>query len=71
MPLSERDWAKEPLPAERIEPQNSENLADDLEDVELVLTGDGYKVEKRQHVVLGWRDVVFWIVVLVSAKSCS
>ena len=71
MPLSERDYAKQPLPKERIQPENPDFLDDDLTDVELVQTADGYKIERNGRVSLGWTDVMFWVIVLVCARSCG
>ena len=68
MPINEREWAKEPLPAEQIEPEKPKISVDDLEDYELFMTGDGFRFEKVERVSLGWRDVLFWVVLLVLVR---
>jgi hypothetical protein len=71
MPLSERDYAKEPLPAERIEYEKARNLAEGLEDMQAILTADGYEFERKESYRFGWWDVLFWFVVLVGARGCT
>ncbi len=71
MPLSERDYAREPLPGEEISPEKRKIPVDDLENYELTLTADGYKVEKKQNVQLGWFDVLFWVILILLAHGCS
>jgi hypothetical protein len=67
MPLSERDWTREPLPAERIEPRKLQISVDDLEDIELVYDGN-YHIEVDDPPTLGWVDLAFWFFVLLIAQ---
>ena len=69
MPANEREWAREPLPAERIEPEKPKISADDLEDYELFMTADGFDFKRKERVNLGWKDVLFWAVLLVLARA--
>lgn len=65
MPVSERDWAKEPLPAEQDRDQFSKNTVEGLDEWELTMTGDGYRARKADpSPTLGWIDVLFWVVIL-------
>lgn len=68
MPLNEREWTREPLPAEQIHPEKGQFLVDDLEDIELVDTGSGFKIERVEHVTLGWLDFFFWLILLLLAR---
>lgn len=69
MPISERDWAREPLPAERIESEKPKISDEALDEYELTMTGDGYRIERAdERPQLGWLDVLFWIVLLVLAR---
>ena len=65
MPANEREWAKEPLPAERIQEQKADFLDDDLTNYELSDTG---RFERSESVTLGWGDVLFWVCVMVLVR---
>lgn len=68
MPAREREWSREPLPAERIDPGKPKISDDDLADWRLTDDGDGFRFEKDPSFQLGWGDVLFWAVLLILAR---
>ena len=69
MAISERDWAREPLPAERDQNQIRENPVEGFDEWELTMTGEGFRAKRADPPArLGWGDVLFWVVLLVLAR---
>lgn len=69
MPAAERDWAKEPLPAERIQTKNSKNPVEGSDEWELTMTGEGYRMKRAEPTPqLGWTDVLFWAAIVFFAR---
>jgi len=68
VPASEREWAREPLPAERIGPTQPKIWDEADGDVELVQTADGYRVERVEPVHFGCGAVVFWFFLILITR---
>lgn len=71
MPAAEREWAREPLPAERIEPQNPEKSDEAFQDWELIETGDGYRAQPVGRLNFGCGAILLWFVILVVTRCAA